>query len=260
MDGMNGFWTAYWSDIVLAASLVLGIAGAIHAIMTKDDVRAATGWVGVIVLNPILGALIYLVLGVNRVRRAAIARRRRRSGAGMDDHETGPAVDVAVASAPQFTSLQRLGDKVSPFAVTAGNELRLLQGGDEAYPAMLEAIRGARSSIALQSYIFDNDAVGQEIAGALIEAARRGVVVRVLIDAIGARYSRPQIVGVLREGGVRTARFNGKLIGLRLPYANLRCHRKLLVVDGETAFTGGMNIRAQFSSAYAEGPPATPRS
>jgi cardiolipin synthase len=255
MDGMDAFWTMYWPDIVLAASLVLGIAGAIHAIMTKDDVRAATGWVGVIVLNPILGALIYLVLGVNRVRRAAIARRRRRSGAGMDDRETSPALDVAVASARQFASLQRLGDKVSPFAVTAGNALRLLQGGDEAYPAMLEAIRGARSSIALQSYIFDNDPVGREIALALIEAAGRGVAVRVLIDAIGARYSRPQIVGLLREGGVRTARFNGNLIGLRLPYANLRCHRKLLVVDGEIAFTGGMNIRAQFSSLYADGPP-----
>ncbi|MGK9247036.1 PLDc N-terminal domain-containing protein [Inquilinus limosus] len=254
MDGMNGFWTTYWSDIVLAASLVLGAAGAVHAIMTKDDVRAATGWVGVIVLNPILGAVIYLVLGVNRVRRAAIARRRRRSGAGMDDRETGPEVDVAAASAPQFASLQRLGDRVSPFAVTAGNELRLLQGGDEAYPAMLEAIRGARSAIALQSYIFDNDPVGREIAGALIEAARRGVEVRVLIDGIGARYSRPQIVGVLRAGGVRTARFMGNVIGLKLPYANLRCHRKLLVVDGETAFTGGMNIRAQFSSAHADGP------
>ena len=254
---MNAFWTTYWPHITLALSIVIGVGAAIHAAMTKEDVRAATGWVGVILLSPILGAFIYLVIGINRVRRAAIVRRRRRAGAEAGGR--GPdaqAADVVPASAPQFASLQRVGDRISPFVVTPGNDLVLLQGGDETYPAMLAAIRGAQSSIALQSYIFDNDPVGREIAEALIEARGRGVEVRVLIDAIGARYSRPPIIPLLRAGGVTTARFMSNIIGLKLPYANLRSHRKLLIVDGETAFTGGMNIRAAFTSAHADGKPA----
>ncbi|MGO8477514.1 phospholipase D-like domain-containing protein, partial [Rhizobium ruizarguesonis] len=79
----------------------------------------------------------------------------------------------------------------------------------------------------------------------LIAAVRLGVEVRVLIDAVGARYSVPSILCHFRENGVTVAVFNGNVImGLRLPYANLRTHRKILIVDGKIALTGGMNIRA----------------
>src|SRR3546814_8780876 len=85
------------------------------------------------------------------------------------------------------------------------------------------------------------------MAQALIDAQERGVQVRVLIDAIGSRYSHPPIVRRLHRGGVRTARFMTNPLGaLRMPYANLRSHRKILVVDGRIGFTGGMNVRAAF--------------
>ncbi|RVA02216.1 cardiolipin synthase, partial [Mesorhizobium sp. M7A.F.Ca.CA.002.05.1.1] len=79
-----------------------------------------------------------------------------------------------------------------------------------------------------------------------------GVTVRVLIDAVGARYSVPSILGHLREANIPADVFNGNIVmGLRLPYANLRTHRKILVVDGIAAFTGGMNIRKGFSAEFA---------
>ena len=96
----------------------------------------------------------------------------------------------------------------------------------------------------MQSYIFDNDPIGREMAQALIEAHGRGVQVRVLIDAIGSRYSRPPIVRMLARGGVPVARFMTNPLGvLRMPYANLRSHRKILVVDGRVGFTGGERAR-----------------
>ena len=117
---------------------------------------------------------------------------------------------------------------------------------------MVEAIDGARRSVILETYIFDRDPIGLRIAEALIGAVRRGVSVRVLIDAVGARYSVPSIVGYLRAGGVETDVFNGNIImGLRLPYANLRTHRKILVADGAVAFVGGMNIRQEFTAEFA---------
>src|SRR3546814_18109512 len=109
---------------------------------------------------------------------------------------------------------------------------------------MLEAIGKAERSILLETYIFDRDGIGRRFAEALIAAVGRGVAVRVLIDAVGARYSVPSVLGMLRDGGVTVDVFNGNVImGLRIPYANLRTHRQILVVEGSLALTGGMHLR-----------------
>lgn len=274
---MSGFdWQHYWPHVVFATSILVGVAAALHAAMTKDDVRAAIAWVGVIVFSPIFGAALYLIAGINRIRRSQVSQRRhaaelRHAHTAPPRPPPPPPEPPPVATTPAVTeplirlapvaaelaSLRRLGDHVAAFPLTDGNAVRLLDSGDAAYPAMLAAIRAAERSIALQSYIFDDDAVGREFAEALVAAHRRGVAVRVLIDAVGARYSRPPITRRLSAGGVTTATFMGNLIGFRLPYANLRSHRKVLVVDGTTGFTGGMNVRAEFMAG--EGGPARSR-
>jgi cardiolipin synthase len=108
---------------------------------------------------------------------------------------------------------------------------------------MLDAIRSARTSVALATYIFDMDRAGREFAEALADAAHRGVHVRVLIDGVGAAYSKPRAPRALSELGLRVAQFGGGVVPWRMPYLNLRNHRKILVVDGSIGFTGGMNIR-----------------
>jgi cardiolipin synthase len=125
----------------------------------------------------------------------------------------------------------------------SGNQLTLLVNGDDAYPDMLERIDGSKRSIALSSFIFDNDSVGRSFADALGRAVSRGLAVRVLIDAVGSRYSWPPIMRELRRNNVRYARFMQTVVPWRLPFLNLRNHRKILIVDGEVAYTGGMNIR-----------------
>ena len=248
---MIAFLSTYWPHVFLVLSTVAGVVAAVHAAMTKDDVRAAIGWVGVILFSPFLGAFLYFVAGINRIRQTTIGHRRAEAEARHHSRGAADEADVSAQIEPSFHSMKRLGDRVARYPLTAGNRIGLLAGGDEAYPAMVAAVRGARRSIALATYIFDNDPIGRELADALIAAKRRGIAVRVLIDAVGARYSRPSIVGRLRDGGVVTQLFLGNLIGFRLPYANLRSHRKILVVDGNLAFTGGMNIRASFVSALA---------
>ena len=243
----------YWPYIVALASGVIGITAAIHAAMTKEDPRAAIAWVGVILLSPFIGAAIYLVAGINRIRRVSIGNKRFRAESRHHRsaiHGSGDAARL-VPPEPRFQSIKTLGDRVAPFPLIGGNRIDPLVGGDEAYPAMLDAIGAAKRHIALSSYIFDNDEIGRQFAEALVAARQRGVEVRVLIDAVGARYSRPPIVGALKEGGVAVQLFLGGPLGFRLPYANLRNHRKIMVVDGATGFTGGMNIRAGFHSEFA---------
>lgn len=247
---------AHWGQILAVLSIAMGAAAAIHAAMTKEDVRAAIGWVGVVILSPIIGALLYMFAGINRIRRASLSSQRdalfRKDASG--DLASFDADDDQVRRnfGERFASMKTLGDRVARYTMSTGNTIEMLTSGDAAYAAMKAAIDGAERSILMETYIFDRDPIGLRMADALIETVKRGVSVRVLIDAVGARYSVPSIMGYLSQGGVDVDVFNGNvIIGLRLPYANLRTHRKILSIDGRIAFTGGMNIRQGFTREFA---------
>lgn len=230
----------------------MGAGAAVHITMTKRDVRAAVGWVGVVLLSPIFGVLLYVIAGINRIRKQRrITEARVYSHLEMYPELSPSSLDIKHVYGDGLAGQKVLADRVSGFRLLDGNRVDLLEDGDTAYTAMLEAISRAKSHVVLQSYIFDNDAVGKQFAKALANAQSRGVRVRVLVDAVGERYSRPTIGRLLRQYDVPFAVFKKSGFGLRLAYANLRCHRKLLVVDSQVGFTGGMNIRQEFSRAYA---------
>ncbi|MGF1510832.1 MAG: phospholipase D-like domain-containing protein [Myxococcota bacterium] len=211
-----------------------GLLGAsVHVILTKRDERAAAGWLGVIVLAPLVGALLYLTLGINRIRRTAFRLR------GPRPAPSPPPKPTPVSGPP---GLVRSLDALCRFPRVALPRVDVLVDGDEAYPAMWEAIERAESSISLSTYIFDRDLAGEGFIERLAQAQARGVEVRVLADDAGLRYSWPTVLRTLRRRGVRVRRFLPA--GLRsFAYLNLRTHRKILVVDDEVGFTGGINIR-----------------
>lgn len=226
--------------VISVAILVLAVVSAGHALLYKRDGRSVILWVGFIILLPLIGAALYWLIAVNRIRRRASAMRPQPAGHG----EALPTPIPIGKAPPSLSSLAVLCDQVSPFPLAAGNAVTPLENGDVAYPAMLDAIHNAEYSIALATYIFDDDALGQRFLRALAEASTRGVEVRVLIDAVGQRYSRRGMVSLLRQAGVNAAAFLPVRAPRDLASFNLRNHRKLLVVDGLHGFTGGMNIRA----------------
>ncbi len=157
-----------------------------------------------------------------------------------------PRGGLAPALGPEgehLLALARLTDGVTERPLLGGNRLAPLEGGDEAYPRMLQAIEAARRTVSLSTFIFDRDRCGVRFAEALGRAVGRGVEVRVLVDAMGARYSWPSVLRDLRRLHVPYARFLPTLLGPGLHYSNLRNHRKILIVDGRLGFTGGMNLR-----------------
>lgn len=217
-----------------------------HAVLYKRDSRAAVAWVGLIWLVPILGPSLYGLLGINRVRRRAALLRAARPFGITAEFERPPTLrSEAILPPPlrDFAPLAELVDRVTGRPLTAGNAVTPLVNGDQAYPTMLQVIDGAQRTVVLSTYIFDHDAAGLAFRDALERAVRRGAEVRVLIDAVGARYSFPPMAHELHRRGVTVAQFAPTLLPWRMPYFNLRNHRKLLVVDGRVGFTGGMNIR-----------------
>ncbi|HEX9783976.1 MAG TPA: phospholipase D-like domain-containing protein [Opitutaceae bacterium] len=244
-----GEWMAgAWGMVVAAVTIFGAVAASVHAILYKRDTRATVLWVCFIWLAPVAGPICYLLLGINRIKRRASLLRRTGPRFLIDRTQDGghPPPDLlGIGSSRQyFARLVRMVDRVVELPLTAGNRVAPLFNGDEAFPEMLKAIDAAESSVSMCTYIFDRDRAGLEFVSALARAVRRGVEVRVLIDDTGVRYSFPTVMGALRRAGVPVARFLPTLAPFRTFALNMRSHRKLLVIDGATGFTGGMNIRA----------------
>jgi cardiolipin synthase len=234
-----------WTVLVAALSLASALLASAHVVLHKRDVRAALGWVGFIWLAPVLGAVAYLLFGVNRIRRRAAALRLPDVRARAPEGLRAPSASLP-PEAGHLRSLVALADGVVRKPLVAGNAVTLLPGGELAYAAMREEIDRAERSVTLSTYIFDPGRAGDAIAAALVRANARGVQVRVLVDAVGVRYGWPPIHRRLRRDGVRTELFLPRFSPYWLPFMNLRNHRKILVVDGRVGFTGGMNIRDHF--------------
>jgi len=228
--------------VVVTFHFLAAMLASIHALLNKRDSRAATLWLGAIWSLPLLGPILYLALGVNRIRRRAISLGVRQTVVRPIPRDLGETQTSAVEN---LEMLARVVSRVIKQPLTPDNHLDPLVNGDEAFPAMLAAIDSAKKSISLLSYIFDNDASGKQFADALARAVKRGVQVRVLIDAAGTRYSWPPITHRLKHEKVPVAKFlpASLFTPWRVTTVNLRNHRKVLVIDGQTAFTGGMNIR-----------------
>lgn len=231
----------FGSVLTCAAFLSAG-----HALLHKRDPRAALGWIVVCLALPGIGMGLYWLLGVNRIRTRA--RDWQTRGKGMRWLEpsfcawSSQMPQAPAFRAEKFASLLNLADVVTRRPLLPGNRVVPLYNGEEAYPAMLEAIDEASTSIHLSTYIFDSNATGRRFAEALTAAAVRGLDVRILVDALGECYSFPRARHLFRESKVRIVRFLPPSFSRRGIHLNLRNHRKLLIVDGKTGFTGGMNI------------------
>ncbi|HJE25762.1 MAG TPA: cardiolipin synthase [Methylorubrum populi] len=224
------------TEIVAAIGLVLSLGVSVHVLLRKRVVGAAIGWIGLAWLAPVFGSLLYVTFGINRVERRA--RRLKRRPSQQIDDTPQPSAHVPDA----YRALDRAVQSITGLPTVAGNAFTMYRNGDEAYPAMLAAIAGARRSVALSSYIFRDDATGRGFCEALRAAQERGAEVRVILDGIGSGYFFPAAWRHLRRIGVPAGLFMHSALPWRMPFLNLRSHKKLLIVDGRTAFTGGVNI------------------
>ena len=136
--------------------------------------------------------------------------------------------------------IRSMGSLLSP-APGAGNKITPLINGDSFFPAMLDAIRSARHTVTFETFIYWQGEVGKQFAEALIDRARSGIKVHVLLDWLGTKKMDPGAVDAMKKAGVEVERYH-PLRWYNIRRANNRTHRKLLIVDGETAFTGGAGI------------------
>jgi len=232
--------------IQLEALLFLFMAlSALHALLNKRDSRAALMWVVGCFLFSGVGALLYWLLGVNRVRTRAREFRSRgywRQERENRRHREQHILPRRHRARRALAALIPMSERVTRRPLMIGNRIRILRNGEDAYPQMIDSIRNAKTFVFLATYLFDDDGIGREFVEALRAARDRGVTVRVLVDGLGGAQAVGGIGRRLKKAKLPFAWF----LPIRpLPsglHLNLRNHRKILVVDGRVGFTGGMNI------------------
>ncbi len=225
--------TLVWILPPLLIALAVGAAG--HALLNKRDSRSAFGWIALCIILPLAGPILYLLFGLNRV-----SKRARKTYLTKLLKDSSDTLNEPPGTA--FRPLSMAGERIVKKGLSSCDEIVVLENGEALYPAMLEAINAATKRILLSTYIFDNDETGRQFVQALGAARERGVEVKVIVDGMGEFTSLPRIGGLLRRHQIDFVRFNPITLIPPALDLNMRSHRKVLVVDGVFAFTGGANI------------------
>ena len=236
----DSFWQLLASIPGLGVPLAIAwtvyiVAIGIWIIWEKREPAATLGWLLALAALPLLGFVVYHFVGPRRIRRQSLRRSRARAAL----HAPLPE-DEGEVMHPHLTALVRGTTGIDAVHMC---EPRLLCDGENTYTAMLEAIAQARDHIHLASYIYDPDATGTVFLEALVERARAGVKVRLLLDSVGCARTRQSFFRSVLAAGGQLAWFHPvRFRPLRRSTLNLRSHRKILIVDGLIGFTGGVNI------------------
>ncbi len=243
----------YWQEITAwGAVLNFAISALTIAwvLAVKKDSTSAVAWCLLVLLLPLFGALLFLLLGYQHVNRPLTRKRRHRrrfrQSYPTGRQETIPSAADGQEPDPSWNGMARLAQRFDAFPLMAGNHVTFYYEGQPAYDAMLEAIRSARHHVHLETFIFQPDAAGREFVAVLAEKARQGVEVRLLYDGMGSHRLHRWTLTPLRQAGGKCRAFLPINPLRRRIQVNLRNHRKALVVDGQVAFTGGLNIGDEY--------------
>lgn len=248
------FGLDFWSFFSLLF-LVTAIPVAIMIILEKRSPFKTAAWVLALILLPVFGVVFYLFFGQEYRKKKLYSRKGLKS---LNRYR-----QLSFKQLRQFEqSLQKLDPKVrekeniirlllknSNALLTTGNNLQVLNNAEETYNAIFQAFEKAKHHIHLEYYIIEDDKIGNRLKNLLIEKSRQGVEVRIIIDDVGSWSLGKKFIGELRNNGVEIYSFMEVRFPRLTSRVNYRNHRKIVVIDGKTGFTGGIN----FADRYLKG-------
>lgn len=227
-----------------------------HLLLLKKRPAATLAWLWAILFIPLVGALAYFAIGTDHLKRRRLKRRnlfsarssRRRAPAGTTDDATTVLLQARPRRDRQFLQLI---SRINQLPVSSAEELRILQDSAQFYPALEARIRGAAHHVHLEFYIWQGDETGRRFLQLLTDTAQRGVRVRLLLDGVGSHGFAEGLLADFNRAGGKFSWFQSLDPKRNRFFLNLRNHRKLQIIDGATAFVGGMNIGREYEGLDA---------
>jgi cardiolipin synthase len=222
-----------------------------HLLLLKKRPSATLAWLWAIVFIPFVGALFYFGFGTDRLKRRRLRRRSLYSARSTRHGAPASATDAATAGhlarlPRRDRQFRQLLSRINQLPVSSAGNLRILRDAKEFYAALEARIAGARHHIHLEFYIWNADETGGRFLRLRSDAARRGVIVRLLLDGVGSHAFTESLLADFIAAGGRFSWFQSLDPKRNRFFLNLRNHRKLQVIDGAAAFVGGMNIGREY--------------
>ncbi len=250
-----------WFLITLTVFYVLMVLATIAVIVRerRDPVKSLA-WIALIALVPVLGLMIYGLFGRYWRKRKMFSRK------GILDEEYIEKLSTEqfhLLSSPSQNTTPEIENNRDTIRLMLGNSrallalhnrVEVLQNGKATFAALLDDLRGAQRHIHLEYYIFENDAVGRDVAEILMQKAREGVEVRLIYDGVGTLWTEGSIFRRMRHAGVAVECFMPVAFPWFTSRVNYRNHRKIAIIDGRAAYTGGINIAERYLTGTKFGP------
>ncbi|WP_166831336.1 cardiolipin synthase [Thalassoroseus pseudoceratinae] len=247
---MDWLLSWHWTTLITGMSFLVQLCLLpLLLLHKKKHPESTVAWLMLLLMVPIFGGVVFVIFGINRVerkaaRRALASRAITRNLPELTQYQLIPSEKYSVHQ----RRLMRLATRLAETVPTNNNKVEIVADTNRTFGLIEQAIREAKQSIHLEYYIWQPDATGLRLRDWLVERARSGVEVRVLVDGIGSWAMRRnrRFVQPMKDAGIQFATFlSGQHWRNRL-LINLRSHRKIVVVDGQTGFTGGMNIGDEY--------------
>jgi cardiolipin synthase A/B len=243
------WWHSLEVEITAIANVVLLVVTIPWVLMTKRDSTSAVAWCLLVFFVPILGSIFFVLFGYQHIHRKLKKKRKHKKMFGLTHGglpaEAGGGPEGSVIDSA-WQGMSGLATRMGAFPAAAGNQVTFFHEGSSAWAAIQEAVASARHHIHLEYFIFQPDETGQALLNLLTEKAKQGVQVRLLLDAMGSRRLRRRHLQSLRDAGGKCYEFLSLNPLRRRIQVNMRDHRKILIVDGRVAFTGGLNIGDEY--------------
>jgi cardiolipin synthase len=245
-----------WSLLLQLGYIALLLFTVMRIIYDTDHVTKTLAYLLFAIFVPFLGIGFYFLLGINYRKRKLYSKKlvendiiaqQLKKDVYQYSKQTFAESDASVRENKPL-AVMLLKDSQSPLA--GDNAVKLLINGEQKFPEVLNALKEAKHHIHIEYYIFHNDRIGMQILELLVQKAKEGVTVRLIFDDFGSHGMRKKTVKWLRENGVHAFPFYIVKFWILANRINYRNHRKIIVIDGNVAFTGGINV----SDEYVNGP------
>ncbi|PGK81806.1 cardiolipin synthase [Bacillus thuringiensis] len=234
------FVGALWSITIVGISFVIFIE--------NRSPQSTLAWFLVLALLPIIGVLLYAIFGRSRWRRKKHLHRSEEQRKLFREILERRRLELLLTVPLNERSLH-LTEVIQKFGggpAADKTTTKLLTNGDQTFPEILRAIEQAKHHIHIQYYIYKSDEIGTKVRDALIQKAKDGVIVRFLYDGLGSNTLRRRFLQPMKEAGIEIVEFDPIFSAWLLETVNYRNHRKIVIVDGEIGFTGGLNVGDEY--------------
>ena len=249
MDIFNNISVDQWMSNIFLAIYAVIIISCIYVILTENrNPIKSLAWVTVLVFMPIVGLIFYIFFGrsIKGLHLISLQKKRKLLNTHQNKHENFDDIDISETN----KQIIKLTHSLCGTPISINNDIIIYNNGKDKFTQLKADLLNAKSYINIQYYIFNNDNLGSEIAQILSQKAKEGIKVRVIYDHVGSFSVNNSFFKNLRQSGVDAQPFFRVTFPQLANRINWRNHRKIVIIDGEIGYIGGMNI----ADRYIDGP------